>query len=371
MSGASDKPTVVVIGPVGAVGGMATSMRLQLNGSLAREYRLIPFDNSKRTPPDRTLWQGITAQLGLVYALLSMLRKYRPDIVHIHTCSGPTFYRSSLDLLLAKLHGLPVILHIRGGRFGEFLQGLTVAKRRLVRRALLSADRVIALSPSWERRIQRFDSQICLRVVPNGVVSPSRTKQWHPQSKVKIVFIGTTKRSKGVDALIEAVGTLPKATRSRLEVAIIGPDPEDRSCELRRHIEKLGLEHVIDLAGVLTPDEVRDELRRASIFTLPSHAEGLPNALLEAMAVGLPCVVSDVGAIPEVITDGVDGFLVKAGNVEHLSACLKNLIGSLELRKRVGRAARKRVRGHFCQEKVAGRLGEVYRELLTPHGDRS
>ncbi len=368
MSRRKSKPKVVVIGPLGAVGGMATSMRLQLSSSLVRDCKLIPFDNSKRTPPDRSLWQGIGSQLGLACELMRLLGQHRPDLVHIHTCSGPTFYRSMLDLLLSKLYGVQVILHIRGGRFSEFLQGLSSMPKALVRWALVSADRVIVLSPTWAGRIGEFDSRICLSVITNGVVLPKHPRRRRETAKIKIVFAGTTKKSKGVDDLIEAISKLPKSTHSGLEVHVIGPDPENRIDELSVHVEKLGLDEIVVLRGTLSPDEVGHELSRASIFVLPSHAEALPNALLEAMACGLPSVVSEVGAIGEVINDGVEGFLIRPGDVEQLSAHLKKLIGDGALRQRMGRAARNRARAEFSQEKVTSLLGALYLEMLTAAG---
>ena len=359
-------------------------MRLQLASSLSEHFDLISFDNSKRTPPDRSLWRGIRSQFQMACELLELLRRQRPQIVHIHTCSGPTFYRSMVDLLLARLYsGAPerVILHIRGGRFADFLQGLTSLRRRLVRWALVSADRVIVLSSSWADRIGRFDPRVNIAVVANGVAWPARARTWrrrrsrfHPAARaadsgpITIVLVGTTRRSKGVDDLIEAVARLPKRTRPRLRVRIIGPDLEDRAEALQDRAVQLGLAELITITGSLSPGAVRRELLGASIFALPSYVEAFPNALLEAMACGLPSVVSNVGAIPEMIDDGVEGFLIAPGDVDGLYAGIGKLIRSFELRKRMGRAARKRVRKEFSQQRVTDSLASLYRHLLETSG---
>ncbi len=360
------KPKVLVIGPVGAVGGMATSMRLQLGSELARQYKMIPLDNSKRTPPDRPLWQGIGSQLGLLWKLIRLLGRHRPELVHIHTCSGLTFYRTIVDMLLVRLHGLPVILHIRGGRFEEFLNGRSAIGRRVVRGALVSADSVIALSPIWAERLLAFDSRIRVHVVANGVPLPERAREHPPTARIRIVFVGTTQQAKGVDDLIEALSRLPSQTRRRIDVRIIGPDPSRRIDELRALAEQRGLSESVAFEGELDSEEVKAELRRAAIFTLPSYAEGLPNALLEAMACGLPTVVGSVGAVPEVIDHGVSGFLVRPGDIEQLSTLLGELIRNPALREKMGRAARKRVRQDFGLPKVARLLDVLYQQLLKP-----
>ncbi len=360
------KPKVLVIGPVGAVGGMATSMRLQLGSELARQYEMIPLDNSKRTPPDRPLWQGLRSQLGLLWKLHRLLRRHRPELVHVHTCSGLTFYRTIVDMLLVRLYGLPVILHIRGGRFEEFLNGRSAIGRRVVRGALVSADSVIALSPVWAERLLAFDPRISVHVVANGVPLSERPRSHRPTARIRIVFVGTTQRAKGVDDLIEALARLPRQTRRRIDVRIIGTDPGCRIEELQALADQRGLSARVVFTGKLDSAEVKRELRRAAIFTLPSYAEGLPNALLEAMACGLPAVVGSVGAVPEVIEHGVSGFLVRPGDVEQLSTLLGKLIRSPALRQKMGRAARKRVRQEFSVPKVARLLDVLYQQLLKP-----
>ncbi len=360
------KPKVLVIGPVGAVGGMATSMRLQLGSDLARQYKMIPLDNSKRTPPDRPLWQGIRSQLGLLWKLNRLLARHRPELVHVHTCSGLTFYRTIVDMLLVRLYRMPVILHIRGGRFEEFLNGRSGIGRRVVRWALVSADSVIALSPMWAERLLAFDPRISVQVVANGVLLPEGPRPQTPTARIRIVFVGTTQRAKGVDDLIEALSRLPRQTRRRLDVRIIGPDPGGRIDELQAQAEQHGLSENVVFTGQLSSEEVKRELRRAAIFTLPSYAEGLPNALLEAMALGLPAVVGSVGAVPEVIDHGVSGFLVRPGDIEQLSTLLGKLIRGSALRQKMGRAARERVRQDFGLPKVARLLDVLYQQLLKP-----
>jgi len=345
---------------------MATSMRLQLGSELARQYKMIPLDNSKRTPPDRPLWQGIRSQLGLLWKLNRLLARHRPELVHVHTCSGLTFYRTIVDMLLVRLYRVPVILHIRGGRFEEFLNGRSAIGRRVVRWALVSADSVIALSPVWAERLLGFDSRISVQVVANGVPLPERPRPHRPTARIRIVFVGTTQRAKGVDDLIEALSRLPRQTRRRIDVRIVGTDPGCRTKELRALADQRGLSESVVFTGELDSAEVRRELRRAAIFALPSYAEGLPNALLEAMACGLPAVVGSVGAVPEVIEHGVSGFLVRPGDIEQLSTLLGKLIRSPALRQKMGRAARRRVRQEFGLPKVARLLDVLYQQLLNP-----
>ena len=102
------------------------------------------------------------------------------------------------------------------------------------------------------------------------------------------------------------------------------------------------------------------------IFALPSRAEALPIALLEAMAQGLPCVATRVGAIPELIRHRRDGLLVGPGDARRFRACLRRLLEDGRLRERLGRAARRRVQAHFSQEQVSIGLASVYEQAIVP-----
>ena len=371
MSTDTIKPKVLVIGPVSAVGGMATSMQLQLGSALGDQFELVPFDNSKRTPQHRAWWEGLVSQWAIAADLVRLIRRVRPALVHIHTCSGLTFFRTILDMIIARCLRVPVILHIRGGRFAEFLNGLRLLSRAVVRRALVGAECVIVLSPKWADRLRAFDPRINLQVVANGVRTSEFSGSQPRSGPVKVVFVGTTKKAKGADDLIEAVARLDPSLRETLEVRIIGPDPEGRASAIEALIQRLSLQQVVQVAGMLSGQEVRRELEEASIFVLPSYAEAMPNALLEAMACGLPAVVTDVGAMPEVISDGVEGFLVKPGDVAHLCVRVGHLIRNPELRERMGQAARARAVRDFGQDGVVRRLSELYRATIVLPGATS
>jgi glycosyltransferase involved in cell wall biosynthesis len=368
MTARSAKQTVLVIGPASSVGGMATSMRLQLSSSLTQRYQIIPFDNSKRTATDRRLWQGIRSQLYLACELFNALRRHRPDIVHLHTCSGLTFYRSMVDMLLAKWFRAKVIMHIRGGRFEEFLRNAGRFGGTLARSALRWADRVIALNQDWAERIAKLEPRARISVVQNGVVVPARLRQQHSTKKIGVVFVGNLRREKGVDDLLSAVAELPKTIRATCCLRLVGPDPYDRLDELQQMTRRLGIEDTVEFCGTLSRDDTNQIMARSEIFVLPSYAEGFPNALLEAMACGLPSIACDVGAIPDVIEDGVNGFMLRPGDRARLSECLKQLIRDPDLRKKFGRAARKKVRREFDQDRVVDLLDRLYREMLHPAG---
>jgi len=160
----------------------------------------------------------------------------------------------------------------------------------------------------------------------------------------------------GGDVLLEALATaLPREPRLRLTLA--GPGELPPAGE-----EQAAASAAVEWAGWLGPAERDELLRSATVFVMPSRSEGLPMALLEAMAYGTAVVATEVGGIPEVVEDGVEGLLVAPEDPAALSGALRELAADPVLRERLGAAARVRAEALDAVE-VAGRLSALYESL--------
>ncbi len=133
--------------------------------------------------------------------------------------------------------------------------------------------------------------------------------------------------------------------------------------EFHQRIEAEGMADKIHLTGI--QEEVSDYLSAMDIFLMSSQFEGLPIALLEAMAMELPVVATSVGGIPEVLTNGGAGFLVPWGEPERLAECLCRVLDDSALRSAMGRAARKRVEESFSIDRMVDELQGIYEELVS------
>jgi glycosyltransferase involved in cell wall biosynthesis len=132
---------------------------------------------------------------------------------------------------------------------------------------------------------------------------------------------------------------------------------------LRRRAAELGIADRIELPGWLGPAERDAELRKAAVFCLPSHAEGLPMSMLEAMAARKPVVATNVGGIPETLRDGDNGLLVPPRDEQALARALARLLGDTALRDRLAERARATIEQQYSTEVVCGQLSAIYREL--------
>jgi glycosyltransferase involved in cell wall biosynthesis len=175
-----------------------------------------------------------------------------------------------------------------------------------------------------------------------------------------VVFTGRLIEAKGLLELLEAWPLLLREIPDA-RLVLVGSGPLE--AELRRRAALPPLAGRVHLSGEV-PD-VRPHLRAAAAFLFPSWAEGLPNALLEAMAMGLPCVATDIGPIRDAATDGEEALLVPARNPQRLAAALGAVLADPSLAARLGRGARKRVEADFSLEREVERLEALYRAVIS------
>jgi colanic acid/amylovoran biosynthesis glycosyltransferase len=177
----------------------------------------------------------------------------------------------------------------------------------------------------------------------------------------EIICVGRLVPAKGHLVLLRAVSSLLQ-NGLHLRLRLIGDGPERGAIESFLATEKL--EESVILEGALNHEETKQKLAQADIFVLASFAEGLPVALMEAMAMGVPCVSTFVAAIPELIRDGLEGVLVPPSSEQVLAAALQRLIGDPDLRRRFALAARCRVTEFYDLQQNVRWLADTMRILL-------
>ena len=357
-------PRVLMLGPLPpSVGGMETVLENLQGSSLARQCQLTVLNNGKTTPEGRPFVAGAAAQAGLAGHIAANILRHRPQLVHIHTCSGFTFWRDTVHLAVARLLWRRVIWHIHGGKFEEFLASLGSVRRRLARAALQSAAAVVVLGEDWVARLEPFAPGATWRIVANGVPLP-RDDNRSSEGTFAALSLANLEPGKGPRDLVSAVA-LAQRNGFAGEVLLAGRETEPgQKDDLLKHIAACGCDGLVRFLGVVTGPDKEAAFRRANCFVLPSYAEGLPMAMLEAMAHGLPVIVTRVGAIPEVVTDGVEGFLIEPGDVAALADRLLRLASDADLRSRMGLAARRRVEAGYSLDRMVEGILAVYREIL-------
>ena len=295
------------------------------------------------------------------------LKRWNADLVHAHLPVAGAVAR-----LAGRLAGVPVVYteHNLMERYHPLTRRLNLATWGLQAQA-------IAVSADVEDSIRRHaGDRVPVRTVLNGV----NIRSYDPAN-----YDGTAVRSAwGIPAEAPLVGTVAVfRTQKRLDhwldvarqvheampevhFLLVGDGP--LRGEVEAGIREHGLEEAVHLAGL--QEETRPYFAAFDAYLMTSQFEGLPIALLEAMAMGVPSVVTAVGGIPELVEDGVNGHLHPFGALEGLATSLGRILEDKEYRRALGVAARQRVVDGFSMERMQGELEAIYERVIAEHRER-
>jgi glycosyltransferase involved in cell wall biosynthesis len=304
--------------------------------------------------------------LKVAWQIRQFVRREKVSIVH-------TFFETS-DLWagpIAKLSGCPVLVSSR-----RDLGILRSAKHRVGYRLLKGwFDSVLTVSPQVREFCIREDGldPVKVHTLFNGLEMESvvraasrpamRAQMGIPEHVPVITTVGNIRQVKGIDILLEAAGLVCRQFPNALFL-VVGRKSEAELCrELEQEIAALGLEANFKLLG--SREDIFSILKMSDIFCLPSRSEGFSNALIEAMACGLPCVATDVGGNREVLIDGETGFLVPPEDSGDLAVALMNLLSHRSLASDMGSRGEHVVESRFTAEVMLKELVGVYQGLLA------
>lgn len=179
----------------------------------------------------------------------------------------------------------------------------------------------------------------------------------------ELLCVGRLVPAKGQHILLDALALLLARGR-RVHLTLVGQGPDRPSLEAQT--ARLGLESAVGFAGAVNQDEVFGYYAAADAFVLPSFAEGLPVVLMEAMALGVPCITTHITGVPELIRDGIEGLLVAPSDVEGLAAAIERLMDDPALRSRLTEAGRAKVLAEYELDGSIARLADVFAHRLSP-----
>lgn len=225
-------------------------------------------------------------------------------------------------------------------------------------RVYSNCDVIVALNE--EHRQYLSNRRFKVVSIPNGVEIERYTPNYSDEGY--IYFAGRLVKQKGLQYLIKAYSMLSSELQNRFGLAISGFGQEKENLEAL--VSKLGIKNKITFLPWLSNSDFIKKIASSSVYVMPSLYEGLPVALLEAMALGKPVVASDISGIQEVITHGKDGFLFETGNVSELKKYLELLLESSELRREIGKNARKTIEEKYTFAKVADQYIALFNKLL-------
>jgi glycosyltransferase involved in cell wall biosynthesis len=296
--------------------------------------------------------------LGFTSLVRRIIRDEKPDLI---VCNKVLFW-TSLSVILLKRSGHKVLL------LTDALVGITwwprgkipqiaasIYARTLGKLVLKAARRIVFFHPQPQPVLEKIGIAANSQVIPTGIdPAPYAGDRPARHPEVSVTYVGRLESVKGVDDFLAAVQPL-MGQYPYLKVQVAGWYKDGHPLVAQYPgVSFLGLRK-----------DVPEILKASEIFVLPSHSEGLSNALMEAMASGCACIASDVGGNAYLIQNGVSGFLFPAGDREALRAHIERLLKDPSKVKSMGQAARERIREMFSWEVVGRQYSELFADLET------
>lgn len=295
---------------------------------------------------------------GFLIRMVLLKARGQLDLVHINLASKGSTYRKLLVARMARMLGVPYVLHLHGGDYPNFWKSDRSSLDRRIRAMFAGAAQIIVLGQIWRDFIISRAPEASERIVilPNAAPPPALPHTGGGDA-VHILFLGRINDAKGVPQLGEALFRMNDVAGWRATIAGDG-----NVAAAREKARELGLDHRVDIPGWVDAAGVARLIASADVLVLPSFVENLPLSIIEGMASGLAIVATPVGAVSEIVKDGETGLLVQPGDVDGLTDALVRLVEDKDLRERLGSSGRRLHRERLDLVPYADAIRQIWRQ---------
>lgn len=364
---ATSRTRVAVFSPcLDAVSGVSTHARLLMASPLADRYCLLHFQVGSEGRSEGRMARLVRLAAG-PFQLARFLLSQRIAIVHLNTSMDPrAYWRDLVFLAVARLLRRKVLNQIHGGALpAQFIAGSSW-RRATLRWFAGHSNTVVVLSRQELAAWRAFAPGVRIEHIPNAI----RIEAFRPAAPriddsrpLRLVYVGRIVREKGLFQALEAFAVLRRAGRAvRFEVAGCGRD----EAAVHDHARRLGIESAVRFLGPVFGQAKADLWRRGDVFVLPTFsAEGLPYALLEAMAAGCVPIVCAAGAIGEAVRHGREALIVPARDVGRLVDAIAQLDKDRGRLARMATQAQRRVSERYSLERLDQAFVHAYARLTA------
>ena len=304
---------------------------------------------------------GLVADFPFFLSLETMIKKLQPDVIHVNNLPFLTTFQS---MRVARKLGKRGVVHVHGV-IGERGSILNFAQRTYIHTightVFKDTTKVICLTLHDAIKIRRYGCPAeKIRIIPNGV-DVDKFRPEGDEVESLILWVGRFVQEKGLEYLIKGLHIVAKK-QPAVKLAMTGDGP--LLPKIQRIVKRYKLTENVIFLGLRSREEIPSIINKASIYALPSLNEGMPYALLEAMACGKPVVGSDIPGISDVITHGQNGLLIPPRNSEALANAILKLLDDGNLRRRLGRNARRLMVEKYSWNIITNKIEKVYYEAI-------
>jgi len=301
------------------------------------------------------------------------LTRIDPDLVHINpSLNLKSVLRDGMFIVQAHRRGYRTMVFFRG--WDEiFERRISGAWRRQFLRVYGEADAFIVLANGFREKLRSWGIKAPIysatTAVPDelleGFSLDAKLKMAESENCLKVLYLGRLEREKGVIETIEAVIDLARQGM-KVSVTVAGDGIEMASVRALHSSDEF-TKNIVNIAGYVRGDKKRELLSTHHVYSFPSiYGEGMPNALLEAMAFGMPVITCPVGGIPDFFEQAKMGYLIENPDINRIKNCLRDLYENKALAQEVARYNHEFARKNFMASSVADHLCELYQKTIQP-----
>jgi glycosyltransferase involved in cell wall biosynthesis len=359
------KPVVLLAGPErSAVSGVSTHLNLLFASSLAQEFDLKHFQVGSEGREENAVGR-VARLLFSPFSLAASILAEHVDIVHLNTSLNQrAYWRDLVYMLVARVCGARVIYQVHGGDLPRQFAGRSRIMTALLHMSLSLPEAIVLLAKCEFEAYRVFVPGADIRVLPNAIdfapyAALSRENS-AGDKPLRLLYIGRFSYQKGTSDAVKAL-QLARLRGIEANLTIAGSGPEESA--LHQLVERLDLGNLVTFSGPVFDEDKIKLLSAADVFLLPTYSEGLPYALLECMAAGVPPITTRVGAIPDVAFAGVHAIFVPQQNPEAIARAIELLAGNRALLAQMGVACRKRIATRYSIEYFAGEFSRLYSDV--------
>lgn len=340
-------------GKDGSVGGQMYASKSLIKSTLSEEVNWYLIDSTAPSNNKVNIIIRIWLAVKRLILFLNYLFFKKIDACLIFAGDGLSFYEKGTMALISTTLNKKVILAPRSGLIKSDIEkkGLLF---RYIKYIFKKVDFVICQGERWKKYFESYldTNPEKFVVIPNWINYKDYPKETLITDKIIITFLAWVDRQKGIYEAFESISQLSNDYNIEFRIAGNGSDFEN----IRMLIKEKTLNEKIKLLGWITGTDKLLLLSQTDIFILPSYAEGMPNALLEAMASGKACIATNVGGIPDIIEHLTNGLLIEPKDAHSLMKAMETLILDQELRVRLGRNARQFIEQHHSLESAISKI---------------
>ncbi|WP_292191231.1 glycosyltransferase family 4 protein [Butyrivibrio sp.] len=344
-------------------GGIAAVTNGYYNSKIETDYDVRYVESYCDTSKAKMILKA----LGAYVEFRKVLRDFKPELVHIHSSFGGSFYRMQPFIYMAWKRGIPILDHCHGADFETFYVKASDKKKARIKSVYGNFAKVVVLSDEWKERLKVFYPEEKMVVINNYCKPRSQSEVEAAIDKryeaKQILFLGELGQRKGgfdFAGIVENVALVCPDAR----FIFAGSGSKEDESRIKEMLTQKGLMEKCLFPGWVRDAEKDKLLQESTLFMLPSYQEGLPMAILDAMAYGLPIVSTYVGGIPQLIQNGESGYLAQPGDCQAIADGICRILDNKDGYEKLSRESYRIARDEFGFDAHLGKLEAVYEELL-------